>query len=70
MLAERTKNSQFLPTRPPRYCTHKFMIVRRIDTKGRFNGESTEFIFSCVEKNDPEYQRPNLRKDPTTVIED
>ncbi|MDB6043565.1 MAG: hypothetical protein JWM63_2116, partial [Gammaproteobacteria bacterium] len=35
-----------------------------------FNGESTEFIFSCVEKNDPEYQRPNLRKDPTTVIED
>ena len=21
MLAERTKNSQFLPTRPPRYCT-------------------------------------------------
>ena len=48
----------------------KFMIVRRLDTQPSFNAESTTLLFSCVAENDPEYQRPNLRKDPTTIVED
>jgi hypothetical protein len=56
------------------YCTKlsKFMIIRRTDTGGSagFGGEHSNLIFSCVDENDPEYQRPNLRKDPTTVVED
>jgi hypothetical protein len=56
------------------YCgkMNKVMIIRRTDTGGSagFGGEHSNLIFSCVDENDPEYQRPNLRKDPTTVIED
>jgi len=54
------------------YCAtlHKFMIVRRIDTHQPFNGEATDLVFSCVTEDDPEYKRPDLRRDPTTIIED
>jgi hypothetical protein len=56
------------------YCTslHRYMIVRRLDTSGvaAFGGETARLVFSCVTENDPEYQRPNLRPEPTTVIED
>ena len=56
------------------YCAgqNKFMIIRRVDTNGNeaVFGESANIIFSCVDQNDPEYTRPNLRKDPTTVVED
>jgi hypothetical protein len=56
------------------YCAsqNKFMIVRRIDTNGNAAvfGESASLYFSCVTQDDPEYQRPNLRRDPTEVIED
>src|SRR5690349_398851 len=56
------------------YCaqTGKVMVIRRTDTAGNagFGGEHDTLIFSCVAENDPEYQRPNLRKDPTTVVED
>jgi hypothetical protein len=56
-----------------KYCAamHKVIVVRRMDTQNATIGsQSTNLVFSCVDENDPEYQRPNLRKDPTTVIED
>jgi len=54
------------------YCAKqtKFMIIRREETEGRFNGEAANLMFSCVTADDPEYKRPNLRRDPTTIIED
>jgi hypothetical protein len=56
------------------YCAtqHKLMIIRRVDTSGNAAvfGESANLYFSCVDETDPEYVRPNLKKDPTTVIED
>ena len=56
------------------YCAamRKFMIVRRMDNQGMaaLGGESTTLIFGCVNEDDPEYIRPNLRHDPTTIIED
>jgi hypothetical protein len=56
------------------YCAkqQRYMIVRRTDNAGNagFGGESSQLIFSCVTADDPEYARPNLRKDPTTVVED
>ena len=56
------------------YCERmgKHMIVRRMDTSGTpgWTTLSANFIFSCVTEDDPEYQRPNLKKDPNTVIED
>jgi len=56
------------------YCSKqgKFMIIRHTETGGNagFGGEHSDLIFSCVTADDPEYQRPNLRKEPTTVVED
>jgi hypothetical protein len=56
------------------YCAtqHKFMTIRRVDTNGNAAvfGESANLYFSCVTEDDPEYVRPNLKKDPTAVIED
>jgi len=56
------------------YCTKqgKFMVIRREDTGGSagFGGERANLIFSCVTADDPEYKRPDLHTDPTTVIED
>jgi hypothetical protein len=56
------------------YCANmgKFAIVRRIDTNGiaALGAESTQIVFSCVTEDDPEYTRPTLSKDPTTIIED
>jgi hypothetical protein len=56
------------------YCakSNKFMVIRRTDWAGNaaWGGEHDTLIFSCVDENDPEYKRPELRKDPTTVIED
>jgi hypothetical protein len=56
------------------YCAKegKFMIIRREDTGGNagFGGERANLIFSCVTADDPEYKRPNLQADPTTVIQD
>lgn len=34
-----------------------------------FPGSAT-LMFSCLSSDDPEYGRPNLRKEPDTVIED
>lgn len=50
----------------------KMMIIRHAQTGGDagFGGEHSSLVFSCVNENDPEYQRPNLHKDPTTVVED
>ena len=49
------------------YCesggTH--MIVRRLDG----NALTVSLVFSCVASDDPEYRRPNLRKEPNVMIE-
>jgi len=56
------------------YCAtnKKFMIVRRMDTQGAatLGSESNTLIFSCVDENDPEYIRPNIRSGANVVIED
>jgi hypothetical protein len=56
------------------YCVtmKKFMVVRRIDNQGMaaLGGETTSLIFSCVDENDPEYKRPDLRKEPGVIIQD
>lgn len=56
------------------YCGKlgKVMIIRNTETGGSaaWGSETSNLIFSCVAENDPEYQRPNLRKEPTTVVED
>ena len=56
-----------------KYCLgmHKVIVVRRMDTQSAtYGSQSTNLVFSCVNEDDPEYTRPNLRQDPTTVIED
>ena len=57
------------------YCAtiSKHMIIRRYDTSGAgvtVNPLVTTLIFSCVGDSDPEWARPNLHTDPTTVIHD
>ena len=56
------------------YCAtlSKLMVIRRLDTHPieLSSAETTQLIFSCVTADDPEYTRPNLSKDPTTIIED
>jgi len=51
----------------------KVVIVRNLDAKEAVlfqNEGSATLVFSCVDKNDPEYLRPNLRKDNgVTTIE-
>jgi hypothetical protein len=49
------------------YCASQntHMIVRRLDA----NALSVSLMFSCVSEDDPEYQRPNLRKDPNVIID-
>ena len=50
----------------------KLFIVRNTAGQGTqgWTGTSSTLIFSCVSKDDPEYQRPNLHKEADTVIED
>ena len=52
------------------YCANmkKLIVVRRMDSD--MFGTVTTLVFSCVNEDDPEYVRPNLRRDPTTIIED
>jgi hypothetical protein len=54
------------------YCAGmgKVMQIRRTDTSTSLNYAAASLIFSCLSADDPEYRRPDLRKDPTTVIED
>ena len=56
------------------YCASmsKVIVIRRLDTTPipLSSAQSTQLIFSCVAEDDPEYQRPNLKRDPTTIIED
>ena len=56
------------------YCAKqgKVMRVRRTSERGTYGWTSTSssLIFSCIDKDDPENTRPNLRKDADTVIED
>lgn len=50
----------------------KVFVVRNAGGQGvqGWTSTSSTLIFSCVSENDPEYQRPNLRKEADTVIED
>jgi hypothetical protein len=43
-----------------------------MDTSGRvgFGNVSVTYVFSCIAEDDPEYKRPDLRQDPSVVIED
>jgi hypothetical protein len=56
------------------YCDSRgqHMIIRRTDANGiaGLGPVTSSLVFSCVASNDPEYQRPNLRRDPNVVIED
>jgi hypothetical protein len=56
------------------YCDalNKHMIIRRTDTNGiaGLGPVTSSMVFSCVSSDDPEYQRPNLRRDPNVIIED
>jgi hypothetical protein len=50
----------------------KVFVVRNTGGQGvqGWTSTSSTLIFSCVSENDPEHQRPNLRKEADTVIED
>lgn len=54
------------------YCDArgKHMMIRSTESGNSMNFASLHLIFSCLDADDPEYQRPNLRKEPTTIIED
>jgi hypothetical protein len=50
----------------------KVFVVRNTSGQGvqGWTSTSSTLIFTCVSDSDPEYQRPNLRKEADTVIED
>lgn len=56
-----------------RYCdsSNLHMIVRRVDSTGvpGWTPVSSNLIFSCVSDSDPEYRRPNLKREPNVRIE-
>lgn len=54
------------------YCDKlgKHMQIRREETGYSLDYRAMNLIFSCLDADDPEYKRPDLRRDPTTVIED
>ena len=49
----------------------RHMVIRRTDStvEGLNNIGTNTLVFSCVTETDPEYQRPNLRKDPNVLVE-
>ena len=53
------------------FCEEKgmVMIVRNTASSVEFDGASANLVFSCVSESDSENQRPNLSKQPDTVIE-
>ncbi len=54
------------------YCDKlgKHMTIRSEETGYSLDYRAMNLIFSCLDANDPEYKRPDLRRDPTTIIED
>jgi hypothetical protein len=56
------------------FCAEKgkVFVVRNTGGQGvqGWTSTSSTLIFSCVSENDPEFQRPNLRKEADSVIED
>jgi hypothetical protein len=54
------------------YCDAqgRHMIIRHTGTTmSGFGNRSNDLLFSCVSDTDPEWQRPNLKSDPTVRIE-
>ncbi len=49
----------------------KVMRIRNTNEKGNWGWTSTSssMVFSCVDENDAENTRPNLRKEPDVIIE-
>lgn len=48
-----------------------FALVNENSERTRMNIDTTSTVtFRCLADNDPEYQRPDVRKDPNVVIED
>ena len=56
------------------YCAKqgKVMRVRNVSGQGvqGWTSTSANLIFSCIDEDDPENTRPDLRKEADTVIED
>jgi hypothetical protein len=56
------------------YCAKQGKVMRVRNTSGQgvqwWTGTSSNLIFSCIDENDPENARPNLKKEADTVIED
>jgi len=56
------------------YCAKQGKVMRVRNTSGQgvqgWTGTSSNLIFSCIDENDPENIRPNLKKEADTVIED
>ena len=56
------------------YCAKQGKVMRVRNTSGQgvqwWTGTSSNLIFSCIDENDPENTRPNLRKEADTIIED
>jgi hypothetical protein len=53
-------------TSASRYCEHigKHMVLRSMNNSSDWHGATHSTIFfSCLDANDPEYVRPNMRKD-------
>jgi hypothetical protein len=50
----------------------KVFVVRNTSTSGvhGWSPTSSTLVFSCVHDTDPEFVRPNLRREPTAIIED
>jgi hypothetical protein len=50
----------------------KVFVVRNTSVSGvqGWSSTSSTLIFSCVSESDPEFSRPNLRREADTVIED
>jgi hypothetical protein len=80
MVSSSTSGSALLAGRAPivsakeanKYCASqgRHMVIRRTDSAviGLGNGTNA-LVFSCVTDTDPEYQRPNLRKDPNVLVQ-
>lgn len=49
----------------------RFMFVNESVSRTRMDIDTTvDIVFRCLNENDPEYSRPNIRQAPSVLIED
>ena len=69
-----SKAMEIALTEANQYCTQmgKEILVMNTQTvaSAPFRGGSMEVTFRCLDKDDPELQRPEYRQTPNVVIED